>query len=341
MKPGPKIPYGGTATAIFGLVLIAIFWIGTTQRSVTELSEAISSEYSKNGNLALALDVQTNQLLTGIDNYLLLLKDQYEHGGARMPLRRLVAPAFGGEPSITFIGVTNERGDVIESLAEFAPTNIIDREFFQTHRQSETHKLLISEPVLGRVSGRWAITLTRRLNNPDGSFAGIAAISIEPRYLTRLFETPSLGSLDVMSLVLTNGITLARRRGDTISFGEDISQSQLLAEQKMRPIGNYVGPGGLDGNSRIFSYRTMRDYPVIVTVGTLEKDALAGVRTRQSTYRGAAILLTLLVATGCTFGILLLARNERANQTMREQASILDKEKDALVVTDLERLMTF
>ena len=88
-----------------------------------------------------------------------------------MPLRRLVAPAFGDESSITFIGVTNERGDVIESLAEFTPTNIIDREFFQTHRQSDTHKLLISEPVLGRVSGRWAITLTRRLNKTDGRLA--------------------------------------------------------------------------------------------------------------------------------------------------------------------------
>ena len=93
MKPAPKIPYGGTATAIFGLVLIAIFWIGTAQRSATELSEAIS-EFSKNANLALALDVQTNQLLTGIDNYLLLIKDQYEQqrrahavaaaGGARV-----------------------------------------------------------------------------------------------------------------------------------------------------------------------------------------------------------------------------------------------------------------
>ena len=104
------MPYGGKATAIFGLVLIAIFWIGTAQRSATELSEAIESEFSKNANLALALDVQTNQLLTGIDNYLLLIKDQYEHRGARMPLRRLVAPAFGDESSITFIGVTNEGG---------------------------------------------------------------------------------------------------------------------------------------------------------------------------------------------------------------------------------------
>ena len=37
MRPAAKIPYGGTATAIFGLVLIAIFWLGTSQRSSTEL----------------------------------------------------------------------------------------------------------------------------------------------------------------------------------------------------------------------------------------------------------------------------------------------------------------
>jgi PAS domain S-box-containing protein len=341
MKPAPKIPYGGKATAIFGLVLIAMFWVGTTRRGSTELSEAVASEFSKNANLALALDVQTNQLLTGIDNYLLLIKDQYEQPGPRIPLRRLVSPAFGDEPSITFIGVTNERGDVVESLTAFARTNVLDREFFQTHRQSDTHKLIISEPVLGRVSGRWAITLTRRLNKPDGSFAGIAAISIEPRYLTQLFETTTLGALDVMSLVLTNGVSLARRRGDTISFGENISGSQLMSEQRVAPIGNYIGPGGLDGRTRIFSYRTMKDYPVIVTVGTLEADALAAVRSRERAYRWAAIFFTALVVIGCTFGILLLARNERASHKLLEQASLLDKAQDAIIVTDLDRRVTF
>jgi PAS domain S-box-containing protein len=341
MRPAAKIPYGGTSTAIFGLVLITIFWLGTTQRSTAEQAEAYSSEHSKNANLALALDVQTNQLLAGIDNFLLLIKDQYEQPLPRIPLRRLVAPAFANKASITFIGVTNDRGDVVESLAEFAPTNIVDREFFQTHRQFDLGRLLISEPVLGRISGRWTITLTRRVNKPDGQFGGIVAISVEPQYLTELFATTALGPLDVMSLVLTNGITLARRRGDSISFGEDISQSQLLVEQKVKPAGNYVGPGGLDGETRIFSYRTMRDYPVVVTVGTLERDALAPVRARQRTYRAAAVLLTILVITGCTGGILLLARNERSSHRLREQASLLDKAQDAILVTDLERRLTF
>ena len=144
----PRIPYGGKAIATFGLILIAIFWLGATQRGYAELAEAQSSEFSKNANLALALDVQTNQLLTGVDHFLLLIKDQYEGETAPISLRRLVAPAFASLSSITFIGVTNQRGDVIESLQEFAPTNIIDREFFKTHQQADTKKLLIASPVL-------------------------------------------------------------------------------------------------------------------------------------------------------------------------------------------------
>jgi hypothetical protein len=263
-----KIPYGGKAIAIFGLILITIFWVGTTQRIYAELAEAQSSEFSKNANLALALDVQTNQLLNGLDHFLLLIKDQYEGSTDRIELRRIVAPVFSSLSSITFVGVTNEYGDVIESLQEFSPTNVIDREFFKAHQQADSKRLLISSPVLGRVSGRWAITLTRRINKRDGSFGGLAAISIEPRYLTQLFETTSLGPSDVMSLVLTNGITLARRRGEAISFGEDISGAPLMVEARARPSGTYMGPGGLDGQLRLFAYRTMQSYPVITTVGT-------------------------------------------------------------------------
>jgi len=340
--PAARIPYGAKAVAIFGLVLIATFWIGSTQLSYGELSEATSSEFGKNDNLALALEVQTNQLLSGIDLFLVLIKDQYENTASpRIPLKRLVAPPFASNASITFIGVTNEKGDVVESLQEFSPTNITDREFFKVHQQADTNRLIISEPVLGRVSGRWAITLTRRINKPGGTFGGIAAISIEPRYLTRLFESTTLGSLDVMSLVLTNGVTLARRRGEAISFGDDISQSELLAEQRRRPSGNFIGPGGVDGNLRVFSYRTMRDYPVIATVGTLERDALAAVRMRRRGYFSVALALTLLVGGACAGGILLLARNERANHRLREQASLLDKAQDAILVTNLKRRLTF
>jgi len=341
MTFSPKIPSGGKATAIFGLILISIFWFGTTQRGAAELAEARASELSKNANLALALDVQTNQLLAGFDQFLLLMKDQYEGASPGIPLRRLMAPSFAASQSVTFVGVTDAQGNVVESLRDFVPTNVFDREFFQAHLREDTRRLLISSPVLGRVSGRWAITLTRRVNRPDGGFAGIVAISIEPSYLTQLFETTMLGPSDVVSLVLTNGVTLARRQGDAFTFGADIAQTQLIAEQRAQPVGSYVGPSGGDGLTRMFAYRTMRSYPVIATVGTLERDALAAVSGRRRIYFGWALLMSAIIVSIGAITWQLLARNDRATRRLREQASLLDKAQDAIVVTDLDRRLTF
>ena len=89
-----------------------------------ELAEARSSEFSKNANLALALDVQTNQLIKGIDQFVVLIKDQYEGPGPRIPLRRLVAPAFANSSSITFIGVTDENGNTAHvTIADVKQSN--------------------------------------------------------------------------------------------------------------------------------------------------------------------------------------------------------------------------
>lgn len=338
-----RIPDGTLAVAVVAALLIAGAWVSTLARGRSERIEATAAEFSKNANLALALDVHTNRLLTGIDHFLLLMQDQYQGPASRtpIPLARLVAPAVAGSPSIAFIGVTNERGDIVDALQPFQPTNISDRDFFQRHQRGDAPGLLISEPVLGRVSGRWAITLTRRIVKPDGSFGGIVDISIEPRYLTELFETTNLGPNDVMSLVLTSGVTLARRRGPTLEFGENIARSQLIAEYTRQPIGTYTGPGGVDGQVRMFNYRRMKDYPMIVTVGTLEADVMAPVWRRARRNELTAGVATLFVVLVSVAGIVMLDRQQRANRRLQEQASLLDKAQDAIIVSDLDRRITY
>ena len=338
-----RIPAGTSAIAVVALLLVAGIWAYTVDRERSERIEAAAAEFSKNANLALALDVHTNQLLEGIDHFLLLIKDQYQGPGSRtpIPVARLVAPAFAGISSVTFVGVTNARGDVVEALQEFSPTNVADRDFFQRHQRGETQSLLISAPVLGRISGRWAITLTRRFDQPDGSFGGIVAISIEPRYLTELFETTNLGPSDVMSLVLENGITLARRRGPAIEFGEDISRSQLITEYARQAVGSYSGPGGVDGQRRMFNYRRMKAYPVIATVGTLEADVMAPARRRAERNQLSAEVATMFIVLVSVAAIVMLGRQQRANQRLLEQASLLDKAQDAIIVSGLDRKITY
>jgi len=335
------VSLGGLALAAFGALLIAGMWFAVLARVGAERQEALAGEMGKNANLALALEAQADQRIGNIDRFLLLMRRQYEQPPPRVPFSELVGPAFEGSAGVTLIAALDEHGDVAESLSEYTATNAADRPMFQFHEGNPSRELLVGAPVLGRISGKWVVTLTRRVDKPDGSFGGVVVISVEPSYLTTVYEKAALGPDDVVSQVLESGITLARRRGATISFGENIANSQLLREYARNPIGSYIGPGGMDGRVRVFSYRRLADYPVIATVGTSEAAALAPAARRARTYYWWATLVTLAIAAACAAGIVLLARQQRVNRRLLEQASLLDEAQDAIVVSGPDQRITY
>lgn len=334
-------PAGAIALVVFSVLLLAGVWGTVVSRIRVERAEAIEAEFGRNTNLALALDVQTLQLIQGIDQFLVLMRHQAEHAPPRVPLTELVAPAFAGTRNITLMAVFDEHGDAVEWISEFVATNAADRPLFQYHRDNPSRDLLVSPPVFGRTSGRWVITLTRRVNRPDGSFGGMVLISLEPRYLMSLFEQTALGPLDVMTQVLESGITLAMRRGPVMSFGADLSGSQLMREVAARRTGRYVDDGEEDGHRRIVAYREVPVYPVIAAVATSEAAALAPVEQRARTYYTVGTLMSLAIALGCLVGAGLLVRQQRTNRRLVEQASLLDEAQDAIMVSGLDHRLTY
>ena len=335
------VPGGAIALVVFGVVLLAGLWVTILGRLEVERAEAVEAEFGRNTNLALALDVQTQQLIQGIDQFLVLMRHQAEHTPPRVPLTELVAPAFAGTRNITLMAVFDAAGNALESVSEFTAVNAADRPMFHFHRDNPSRELLVSPPVFGRMSGRWVITFTRRVNRPDGTFGGMVLISLEPRYLTSLFEQTALGPLDVMTQVLESGITLALRRGPATSFGSDISDSQLMREVAARRIGRYLDDGAEDGHRRIVAYRELSQYPVIAAVATSEAAALAPVEQRARTYYTVGTLVSVAIALVCLVGAALLVRQQRANRRLTEQASLLDEAQDAIMVSGLDDRLTY
>ncbi len=335
------VPGGAIALAVFGALLIAGIWLTVFERVRTERKEALDSEISKNANLVLALEAQTNQRIRNIDHFLLLMRHQYEHAPPRVPLSELVAPGLIDTTGIALIAAIDDRGDTLDHLIIPAMSNAADRPAFLGHQQNDSRELMLGAPGLGRISGKRVITLTRRVDKPDGSFGGIVVISVEPSYFTSLFEKTALGPVDVMSQVLENGVTLARRRGDTTSFGEDLAQAQLMTESARHEVGNYIGPGAIDGHVRVFSYRKLADYPVIAAVGTSEAAALAPANRRAGTYYFVATLVSLAIGLVCSAGVALLTRQQRVNRRLVEQASLLDEAQDAILVSDVDYRITY
>jgi PAS domain S-box-containing protein len=336
-----RIPAGVLLVGLFGLLLIGSVWFLLFDGAQQDLERARAGEIRKNENLVLAHEEQVIRLLKEVDQLLLLLKNQYELGGTKINLPALFADGTLDAGTFTYVGVIDEHGDVIATGRESKPVNLADRAFFKEHQRSDSKALRIGEPVLGRSSGRWAIPLTRRFNKPDGSFGGVVDVAVDADHFTSLFQKSELGPADVMSLVRTDGIVLALRRGEETSFGEDVSKSPLMAELARSPVGSYSSIGLIDPTRKFFSYRRLPDYPVVVLVGTAETDALAPVRDRYRRSVFQAIMETAFVGAFCVLIITMLLRQKRANARIQEHLAQIDQARDAIVVRGLDGRVQF
>jgi hypothetical protein len=88
------------------------------------------------------------------------------------------------------IGWTNVSGEVEAHSYMLRPprSNIADLPHFKAHRDSQDDQLYVSPPNRSAESGRWVIAVSRRLANPDGSFAGVLTALLDQSYFQPLSD---------------------------------------------------------------------------------------------------------------------------------------------------------
>ena len=314
-----KLPIPAVAlyVVLFGLLLIAAIWGLTLAQQRRDHAEAVADEFTKIGNLAIAHEAHALRLIQEADQLALLLKDQYERPGPKADLKQWLAQGIIRADTFSFAGVLDEHGDVIAASADFPQRNLADRAFFRFHQSDPSTALRIGEPVQGRASGRWALPMTRRINKPDGSFGGVADVAINVRVFTDMFGAFVLQPSDVLTLVRGDGTILARRTGETTSFGGSLAGSRLMAKQAQAPVGEYAGPSALDNVTRLVSYRRLEDYGVIAAVSSDEQAVMAPVERRAALYYTGASGATLVILAACGLIAAALWRQGRASLAMR------------------------
>ena len=84
-------------------------------------------------------------------------------------------------PQLDGLFVYDENGNwIINSTS--TPLNRFnnsDREYFIFHRYDSGPGPHIGVPVISRSSGKWVIPVSRRINKPDGSFAGVVLATVD------------------------------------------------------------------------------------------------------------------------------------------------------------------
>lgn len=224
-------------------------------------------------NLARSLAQHAEDVVTNADTTLLNLVDRVEGEGtgpaARLRLYSLLSTEVGDSPWLHGLFVYDEEGNwVVNSQAQrVQKLNNADREYFIYHRSHADRGSYIGVPVRSRSTGEWILTVSRRINHPDGSFAGVALASISMDYFQKFYSSFAIGEQGAIDLMLDNGILLVRRPFVESNIGANLASDALFAQYLRKSlVGTAIVKSSLDGIVRLNAYQRVAHYPLVVNV---------------------------------------------------------------------------
>lgn len=297
--------------------LILSLWVGLHYYADIELRQSLQAAKNSLSSYARAFGEHTERTARVLDQTAMFVKREYETKGARLDLRKYSEDGVFLDHFYNLIVVVGEDGWVKLFNRPLPPSNVSDREHFRVHVAEDTNKVFISKPVLGRSSGKWSIQFTRRINKPDGSFGGVVVASLDPNYFTQFYKAIEFGGQGVVTLVGTDGIVRARHSSMSSEVGQDMSNTELFRQLSRSEQGTYIATSSVDGIRRIYSYRKLREYPLVVVVGMAESEIFDEANKQIAVLHmmGGAITILILLASAA---LLVLLRNQaRVEDSLR------------------------
>ncbi|HTY70424.1 MAG TPA: ATP-binding protein [Alphaproteobacteria bacterium] len=296
MIPHRDIRRGLAALTVLILVLL---WGGLALYLRYDKTQTIDNANRQGENLSRAFAEHITSILRSFDQTSRAMVSEYERAPKSFDAATAIERHAVLRDATIQVGVIGADGYLITSNLPVVSKERVylgDREHFKVHVARDTGELFISKPVIGRVSGRWSIQLTRRINNPDGSFGGFMLISLDPEYLSKFYESIDIGRNGVITVVGLDGIVRARATGSgETAIGQSLKQAELWHALSEAPNGRFEVVSPIDETDRLFNYTSIAGYPLVVNVGLARSDVLTHYARRRNVLLAAALAISLLV----------------------------------------------
>ncbi len=152
-----------------------------------------------------------------------------------------------------------------------------DHDFFKAHVEHPDARLYyISAPYRPRLrNGAYSLALSRRINSADGSFNGVAVITLNIDYFKTLLSLVNFGGKGSVFIVQQNGLMLARKPALAANAVSSVASSPTFSAMKAQPSGSYISVSPLDGVRRIYTFMRVPGTHLIAAVAPAEQDVLA------------------------------------------------------------------
>jgi diguanylate cyclase (GGDEF)-like protein/PAS domain S-box-containing protein len=306
-------------------------------------------------NIAVFQERDLESTFEQVDLVLLTIADEVVEAGSD--------PALGGGsldafilrqsarlPALHGLRITNARGDVIHGfgLAKGTRANLADRAYFIELARNPDAGIVISKPLVSRVSGEWEIVLARRLNRRDGQFDGVVYATIPLKFFSDKFAAINLGAHGVVGLRDAELGVIARwppiRTAAQDVGNKTVSPALRQAIAAGQAAGTFSGQSGSDGVERTLSFRRIGRLPMIIVVGLGKDDYLLDWKAEVV----RALALASLFACVVILFSASLYRSWRDREAdvdalelqERKFRTLLESSPDALVIADADGVIT-
>jgi hypothetical protein len=202
---------------------------------------------------------------------LLGIQEHMEYDGpgvaGRQRTHDFMVASVAAVPQLASLTVFDEEGLAIGSSQSTLEHRYIQDDYFLHHQRVRTDQAYIGKPMRSRTTGQWIVTMSRRVNHADGSFAGVVVADVDLAHFQRYYEQFAIGRDGAILFGLTEGSVIYRQPLLSDSIGLDLSKSVLLTQYVSKADqGSFEMRSPRDDIVRLTSFQRCNLYPLFVAV---------------------------------------------------------------------------
>jgi len=331
-KRRPLVGRSIALLAAFCLLLAGVYAWSLWSARQGQLQQTAAST----SNMARALAAQAETSFKIADAILAETVERVEHDGIegaagdRLHERFLHIAAHSSEVHGLFVYGADGSWRVT-ALANAVNANNSDRDYFRYHQTHTDRRTHVGRPVRSRSSGVMVIPVSRRIDRADGSFGGVALVTLDLGYFGRFYDRFDVGRQGTIVLALDDGTLMYRRPFNEDLVGKDTSKGPVF--QKMRsagPVGTAMLTSAVDGIERLYSYRHLEGYPLVVASAQSKEEILGHWWSTVLKMSGVVAFALAVLVWGGVRMIRQIRIREQLEDELRRAGATLEQQNAAL-----------
>jgi len=324
-------------TVSFMLVVVLAFLAVEGWRTWRDYRAAFASARDSVTNLARATAQHAEDTIRQVDVVTAALSERVEGDGLQnmdIPrIHKLLVQQSAIMPQLHGLFIYGPDGEWVVTDKEVTPemANNADRDYFQYHRTHEDRNVRIGEVIRSRSTNDLIIPISGRLNNPDGSFAGVMLGTVKVSYFVDYYGDFKIDDKGALVLATRSGTILVRRPFVASVVGKSLVNSVIF--KNFLPTSNQgiaEARAVIDDTERLYGYRALTTYPLVVEAG-LSRESIIAPWRRDLLKTGIVLVFLITILVG--FGLIVLSQL-RYRMTMEKQIRSAHETMRDMALTD-------